>query len=52
MLVAYGENLTRDDAAEYAPGSFIVYPAGTTSRMFTGEEVVVVEVTHLPVRTP
>jgi len=52
MLLAYGENLTRDAATAFAPGSFIVYPAGTTSRMFTGDEVVVVEVTHLPVRSP
>ena len=50
MLLAFGEDLTRDTAVAYGPGSFIVYPAGTTSRMFTPDEVVVVEVTHLPVK--
>ncbi len=52
MLLAFGEDLTRNTAAAYGPGSFIVYPEGTTSRMFTGDEVVIVEVTHLPVQMP
>ena len=51
MLLAFGEDPTRGAAVAYGPGSFIVYPAGTTSRMFTRDEVVIVEVTHLPVRT-
>ncbi len=50
MLLAFGEFLTREAATAYGPGSFIVYPAGTTSRMFTRDEEVLVEVTHLPVR--
>jgi len=49
MYLAFGEDLTRAAAKAYGPGSFIVYPAGTTSRMFTGDEEVIVEVTHLPV---
>ena len=49
MYLALGEELTRESAVAYGPGSFIVYPAGTTSRMFTGDEEVVVEVTHLPI---
>ncbi len=48
MLLAFGEFLTREAATAYGPGSFIVYPAGTTSRMFTRDEEVLVEVTHLP----
>ena len=51
MLLAFGEDSTRGTAAAYGPGSFIVYPAGTTSRMFTGDEVMIVEVTHLPLQT-
>ncbi len=50
MFLALGEDLSRGSAKPYGPGSFIVYPAGTTSRMFTGDEEVVVEVTHLPIR--
>lgn len=49
MHLAFGEGSTREDAAAYGPGSFVVYPAGTTSRMFTGDEEVIVEVTHLPI---
>ena len=49
MYLAFGEDLTRAVAKAYGPGSFIVYPAGTTSRMFTSDEEVIVEVTHLPV---
>ncbi len=52
MLLAFGEDATRGVALAYGPGSFIVYPAGTTSRMFTRDEVVVVEVTHLPLQAP
>ena len=52
MLLAFGEDPTRGAALGYGPGSFIVYPAGTTSRMFTRDEVVIVEVTHLPVESP
>ena len=48
MLLAFGEDTTRGTAVAYGPGSFIVYPAGTTSRMFTRDEVVIAEVTHLP----
>ncbi len=49
MYLAFGEDLSREASVAYGPGSFIVYPAGTTSRMFTGDEEVVVEVTHLPI---
>ena len=49
MYLAFGGELTREAAVAYGPGSFIVYPAGTTSRMFTGDEEVIVEVTHLPI---
>ena len=49
MHLAFGEESTREDSAAYGPGSFVVYPAGTTSRMFTGDEEVIVEVTHLPI---
>ena len=52
MLLAFGEDPTRGAAVAYGPGSFIVYTAGTTSRMFTRDEVVTVEVTHLPVQAP
>ncbi len=51
MWLAFGEDSTRGMAAAYGPGSFIVYPAGTTSRMFTGDEVVIAEVTHLPLQS-
>ena len=49
MYLAFGEDLSREASVAYGPGSFIVHPAGTTSRMFTGDEEVVVEVTHLPI---
>ena len=49
MYLAFGEDPSRGAARAYGPGSFIVYPAGTTSRMFAGDEEVIVEVTHLPV---
>ena len=49
MYLAFGEDLSRGAARAYGQGSFIVYPAGTASRMFTGDEEVIVEVTHLPV---
>ena len=49
MYLAFGEDLSRGAVRAYGPGSFIVYPAGTTSRMFTGDEEVIVEVTKLPV---
>jgi mannose-6-phosphate isomerase-like protein (cupin superfamily) len=50
MHLAFGEAPKREDAVAYGPGSFIVYPAGTTSRMFTGDGEVIVEVTHLPIK--
>ena len=49
MYLTFDEDLSRATATPYGPGSFIVYPAGTTSRIFTGDEEVVVEVTHLPI---
>ena len=49
MYLAFGEDLSRGAARAYGPGSFIVYPVGTTSRMFAGDEEVIVEVPHLPV---
>ncbi len=49
MYLTFDEDLSRASATPHGPGSFIVYPSGTTSRMFTGDEEVVVEVTHLPV---
>jgi quercetin dioxygenase-like cupin family protein len=49
MYLAFDEDLSRGAAKAYGPGSFIVYPAGTRLRMFTGDEEVIVEVTHLPV---
>ncbi len=49
MYLAFGEDRSRAAAKAYGPGSFIVYPAGTRLRMFTGDEEVIVEVTHLPV---
>ena len=49
MYLAFGADLSREASVAYGPGSFIVYPAGTTSRMFAGDEEVVVEVTHLPI---
>lgn len=48
MYLAFGKDGSRAAAKAYGPGSFILYTAGTTSRMFTGDETVVVEVTHLP----
>ena len=52
LYLAIGETRSRAAAKAYGPGSFILYPAGTTTRMFTGDDGVVVEVTHLPVGTP
>ncbi len=49
MYLAFGVDLSRATAKAYGPGSFIVYPAGTTSRMFTGDAEVIVEVTPRPV---
>ena len=50
ILLAFGDDPERVDGTAYGPGAFIVYPEGTTSRMFTADEEVVVEVTHLPIQ--
>lgn len=44
MYFAYGEDLSREAAKPMGPGSFIVLPAGTKMRPFTGGEETIVEV--------
>lgn len=41
---ALGEDLSREAAAEFGPGSFIGLPPGTKMRPFTGDEEAVVDV--------
>ncbi len=48
LFLAFGEDSNRESAVEYGPESFIVYAEGTSVRMFTGDEEVLVEITHLP----
>ncbi len=40
--------MRRADAKAYGPGSLIVQPGGVAGRFFTGDEEVIVEITHLP----
>ncbi len=42
--VAHGDDLSRDAAEQLPAGSFMVVPAGTRMRAFTGEEGCVVDV--------
>ncbi len=44
LLLAYGENLSHEAANSFGPGSFVVLPAGTKMRGFTGEDEVVLEI--------
>lgn len=44
LYFAYGDDLSRQAAKRFGPGSFIALPAGTKMRPFTGEEEVVVDV--------
>ncbi len=44
LQLAYGEDLSREAAKAFGPGSFIVLPAGTRMRGFTGDEDVIVDV--------
>ena len=43
-FLAYGEDLSDEAAKSFGPGSYIVLPAGTKMRGFTGEDEVVVDV--------
>jgi mannose-6-phosphate isomerase-like protein (cupin superfamily) len=47
LHLSFGENVGREDAQIFGPGAFIAYPAGTTIRFFTEDEVVVIDVYHL-----
>ncbi len=45
LFLAYGEDdLSREAAKSFGPGSFIVLPVGTKMRGFTGEDEVVLDV--------
>ena len=44
MYFAYGEELSRDAAKSFQPGSFIALPAGTKMQAFAGDEELVVDV--------
>lgn len=44
MLFAYGEDLSREAARAFGPGSFVALPAGTAMRPFTGGEEAIVDV--------
>lgn len=43
MYLAYGEDLSRQAAKKFGPGSFVALPAGTKMRPFTGREDVIVD---------
>ncbi len=43
LLFAYGEDLSRDAAKEFAPGSIVALPGGTKMRAFTGSEEVILD---------
>jgi quercetin dioxygenase-like cupin family protein len=44
LFLAHGEDLSREAAKSFGPGSFIVLPVGTKMRCFTGEDEVLLDV--------